>query len=131
MADAPANLDEALKDAHLPALMAALVHLTGDAELAAAASGRRSTTRCRATTPGIPEEEQAEDPRAGPRRDPAAHLAGTPLPMPRPPTADVLRRMMDFVAGAPIPERYTDFLIDELALARREHQGPAASTRRG
>ena len=31
MADVPGNLEDMLKDAHLPALLTAMVHLTGDA----------------------------------------------------------------------------------------------------
>src|SRR5262249_29337445 len=45
------------------------------------------------------------------------------LQMPAPPT-EVLRRQMDFVAGAPIPEMYVDFLVDELVLKGRSSKDP-------
>src|SRR5678816_4019597 len=113
MADAPANLEEVLKDAHLPALLDAMVHMTGDVGWLRPEWTPVYNPLSRGDT-GIPEEEQAKI------RGLAAaaireYLAGKPLAMPSPPI-DILRRQMDFVAGAPIPEQYVDFLVDELAL---------------
>ncbi len=121
MADVPADLEEVLKDAHLPALMTALVHLTGDDHWLQAKWKPTYNPLSRGDT-GIPEVEQAEI-----RKQAAAairaYLAGKPLNLPSPDLA-LLRRQMDFVAGAPIPETYTDFLLDELALAGKSSKDP-------
>ena len=121
MADIPANLEEILKDAHLPALMDAMVHMTGDTHWLRSDWTPVYNPLSRGDT-GIPEEEQAKI-----RTEAAAaireYLAGKPLAMPSPPI-DVLRKQMDFVAGAPIPEQYVDFLVDELTLAGKSTKDP-------
>ncbi len=118
----PAVLDRAFAEAHVPTLMAALVHLTGDA------SHLRSEWRP-AYQPigddgqgGVPPEVQAEmRRRAGAAL--MAHLErGEPLAPP--PGPAILHRMMEFVAGADIPERYLPFLADELGLADRDAKTP-------
>jgi 4-hydroxyacetophenone monooxygenase len=55
----------------------------------------------------------------------ARHIAGAPMP-PRPDAATV-RRMMDYIAGAPIPERYVPFLMEELGFADVDTRVPAAA----
>ena len=121
MADVPANLEEVLKDAHLPALLTALVHMTGDPEWLRAAWKPTYNPMQRGDT-GIPEVEQFEI-----RKQAAVairrYLEGAPLALPNPDLA-LLRRQMDFVAGAPIPETYSDFLLDELALAGASSKDP-------
>ena len=121
MAEVPADLEEVLKDAHLPALMTALVHMTGDPTWLREA-WKPTYNPMERTDTGIPEATQAEI-----RKQAAAairaHLGGKPLALPSPDLA-VLRRQMDFVAGAPIPEIYADFLLDELALAGTSSKDP-------
>jgi len=121
MADAVADLEEILKDAHLPALLTALVHMTGDTHWLRPEWTPVYNPLSRGDT-GIAEEEQAKI-----RKEAAAairaHLDGKPLALPNP-SIDILRRQMDFVAGAPIPEQYVDFLVDELTLKGQSSKDP-------
>src|SRR5512140_1501871 len=97
-----AELDQALEDAHLPALLMALVHMPGDA--------------------GLSEEVKADIRAKAKVAIEAYAAAGSPkMPSPDTPT---LRKMMDFIAGAPIPETYADFLIDELAISGKSSKDP-------
>ena len=111
MTDDTVTLDEALAAAHLPALATALVHLTGDASLVARSRWPAYDPFGDARTGGFSEEVQAEL-RAKTKAAMEARAAGEPLP-PQP-SETTLRQMMDFVAGAEIPERYAPFLIEEL-----------------
>jgi len=121
MADAVADLEEILKDAHLPALLTALVHMTGDTHWLRPEWTPVYNPLSRGDT-GIAEDEQAKI-----RKEAAAairaHLDGKPLALPNP-SIDILRRQMDFVAGAPIPEQYVDFLVDELTLKGQSSKDP-------
>ena len=107
------TLDDALKDAHIPSLMMALVHLTGDAghlnpemkpvyDFFGDGQGGLS-----------PEKQQWVRDRA--KAAMLAYEAGGTLPPP--PDAATIRKMMDFIAGADIPERYVPFLKEELGIA--------------
>ena len=121
MVKVPADLEEVLKDVHLPALMTAMVHMTGDPAWLREAWKPTYNPQQRSDV-GIPEVEQAKI-----RKEAAAairsYLGGQPLALPGTDHA-LLRRQMDFVAGAPIPEIYTDFLVDELALAGTSSKDP-------
>jgi 4-hydroxyacetophenone monooxygenase len=121
MAEPRVDVEEALRDAHLPALMAALVHMTGDLEWLRSDWTPVYNPLSRGDT-GIPEDEQAKIRKAAAEAI-QAYLAGKPLQMPKP-SHEVIRRQMDFVAGAPIPEQYVDFLVDELALEERSTKDP-------
>ncbi|HYD98391.1 MAG TPA: NAD(P)-binding protein, partial [Alphaproteobacteria bacterium] len=121
MSEERVDLDEVLKEAHLPALMAALVHLTGEDSWIDPAWKPTYNPLSR-TDIGLPEEVQAGI-RKKAKAAVEAHLAGKPMQLRDPPTA-LLRRMIDFVAGAPIPEGYADFLLDELALAGKSSKDP-------
>jgi 4-hydroxyacetophenone monooxygenase len=115
------DLDKVLKDAHLPALMAALVHMTGDTSWL-----RRewSPTYNPLVRDDIGLQEEVKDRiRASAKTAIEVFLAGRPLQMTEPDTA-TLRRMIDFVAGAEIPEGYADFLTDELALSGTSSKDP-------
>ncbi|RAK61068.1 NAD(P)/FAD-dependent oxidoreductase [Phenylobacterium hankyongense] len=114
MADDLVTLDEALAAAHLPALVAAMVHMTGDAGWLRPEWTPTYTPLAR-NDPGISESEQAKI-REAAKAAITAYLAGEPMKLATP-DQPLLRRMMDYVGGAPIPERYADFLIDELALS--------------
>ena len=120
MAD-DAELDRALEAAHLPALVAAMVHLTGDAGWLKPEWTPVYTPLSRGET-GLSEEIQS-DIRAKAKVAITAHLRGAPPAAPTPDTP-TLRKMMDFVAGAPIPETYADFLIDELAISGKSSKDP-------
>ncbi|MCR5875609.1 NAD(P)/FAD-dependent oxidoreductase [Phenylobacterium sp. J426] len=115
------DLDTILKDAHLPALMAALVHVTGDKAWLKSEWTPTYNPLARDDI-GIPEAEQAKV-REAAKAAILAHLEGKPIQL-RDPDPATLRRMIDFVAGAPIPESYADFLTDELALAGKSSKDP-------
>lgn len=121
MADVSVDLENVLKDAHLPALLTALVHMTGDTGWLRPEWTPVYNPVVR-TDIGIPPERQDEARKAAADAI-RAYLGGKPLKMPDPDTA-TLRRQMDFVAGAPIPEQYVDFLVDELTLAGRSTKDP-------
>ncbi|HEY0104873.1 MAG TPA: NAD(P)/FAD-dependent oxidoreductase [Rhizomicrobium sp.] len=117
MAEAPITEgDDAIKDAveqaHLPSLIAALVHVTGDESLVTGdikpvydffgdgqgglTAEQREATKARALTA------------LKALRDGAA--------MPPQPSSETVRKLMNFVSGAAIPEHYVPFLREELAL---------------
>ena len=121
MADARVDIEEALKDAHLPALMAALVQMTGDLSWLRSEWTPVYNPLSRGDT-GIPEDEQARIRKAAAEAI-AAYLDGKPMQMLRPDHATICKQM-DFVAGAPIPEQYVDFLVDELVLEERSTKDP-------
>lgn len=114
-------LDNALESAHLPALSAAMVHLTGDASWLRPEWRPTYTPLSRGET-GVPEAEQAK---AGA----AAKIAITDYltgkrPLAPTPSPELVRQMMSFVAGADIPDGYGEFLIDELALDGHSSKDP-------
>jgi 4-hydroxyacetophenone monooxygenase len=106
------DLDEAMAEAHLPALLAAMVQLTGDPGWLKPEWAPGYTPPTRNDT-RIPQAEQARI-RAAAKAAIKAHQ-GAPAKLPTP-DGPLVRRMMDFVAGCPIPEGYADFVLDELAL---------------
>ncbi len=101
MTDHTAELEAALADAHLPSLAAATVHLTGDASFIARTNWPVYDFFGDSKLGGYSPEAQAQDPRARRARRCKAHLAGAPLPAS--PSAETVRRMMDFVAGGRHP----------------------------
>jgi 4-hydroxyacetophenone monooxygenase len=124
VSDKSAEIDRALKDAHIPSLMMALVHLTGDASH---------------LTPDMkPVYDFFGDGQGGlnPEKQQwvrdatkAALLALDPgKKLPPPPDAATMRRMMDFIAGADIPERYVPFLTEELGIAVEDTRLPKWDT---
>lgn len=115
------TLDEALAVAHLPALVASLVHLTGDESLVERDRWPLYDPFGDARAGGYSEALQAEI-RAKAKAAITAHLAGAP--MPPAPSLAVVRKLMDFVAGAEIPERYAPFLMEELGLAEGDPKRP-------
>jgi 4-hydroxyacetophenone monooxygenase len=116
-----APLDEALESAHLPALAAAMVHLTGDLSWLRPEWRPTYTPLSRGDT-GLSDEEQAKI-RAAAKAAITEHLTGK-RPMAPPPSPQVVRQMMNFVAGEDIPEGYGDFLTDELAIEGRSSKDP-------
>jgi 4-hydroxyacetophenone monooxygenase len=116
-----AMLDEALAVAHLPALCAALVHITGDTSWLRPEWKPAYMPLSRGET-GLGPEKDAEI-RAATRAALTEFLAGD-RKLPPPPSAELVRQMMDFVAGAEIPAGYADFAMDELAIAGRSSKDP-------
>lgn len=122
MAETIADIEKALSEAHLPALLTAMVHLTGDADAWLRPEWTPVYNPMERSDIGLSEAVQAQARRAAAEAI-AAHLAGKPLATPNPDVA-TLRRQMDFVSGAPIPEQYVDFLMDELALKGESTKDP-------
>ena len=115
------ELEAALADAHLPSLAAATVHLTGDASFITRANWPVYDFFGDSKLGGYSPETQAKI-REAARAALQAHLAGAPLPAS--PSAETVRRMMDFVAGADIPEHYASVPDGR---ARHVRRGPEAS----
>jgi 4-hydroxyacetophenone monooxygenase len=113
MTASPANLDEALEAAHLPALLMALVHLTGDAGLLTPERRAVYDPMAEPNLGGYSQATQA-DIRARAKTAIEAYLDGAAAPPE--PSRETIRKMMDFVAGADIPEHYVEFLSEELGM---------------
>ncbi len=102
----------ALEEAHLPSLIAAMVHLTGDA------SALDGDIKPVYDFFGDGQGGLSDAQRARVKKDALAAIAkyrdsgksAAPL------SEATIRRMMNFVAGAEIPDRYVPFLMEELAL---------------
>ena len=102
----------ALSDAHLPSLIAALVHITGDESLVRGeikptydffGDGQGGLTE--------PQKERVVDAAV----QALARLREEAM-LPPTPSRVTIRHVMNFVAGGDIPERYVPFLLEELAL---------------
>jgi 4-hydroxyacetophenone monooxygenase len=106
-------IDDALASAHLPALAAALAHLTGD-ETWLRPEWRPHYVPMDRTNIGVSVEEQARL-KAAARQTIKAFLGGSLKPAGTPPPA-LIQRMMSFVAGVDIGEHYIPYLTDELAV---------------
>lgn len=114
-------LDQALETAHLPALSAALVHLTGDPSWLRPEWRPAYTPLSRGET-GVPEAEQAKMRKLA-KAAITDYLTGK-TPMASTPSPEMVRQMMSFVAGADIPDGYGEFLTDELALDGHSSKDP-------
>ncbi|HEY9236114.1 MAG TPA: NAD(P)/FAD-dependent oxidoreductase [Phenylobacterium sp.] len=121
MAEDLGPLGWALETAHLPALAAAMVHLTGDPTWLRPEWRPTYTPLSRGET-GLPLEEQAKM-RAAAKVAITDYLAGK-RPMAQTPGPELVRQMMSFVAGAEIPDGYGEFLADELALDGHSSKEP-------
>jgi 4-hydroxyacetophenone monooxygenase len=118
------TIDDALDAAHLPALMTALVHLTGNADHLKPEWRPNYTFMARADI-GVSADEQVEM-RAFARGVIKDYLAGGEVVADLPPPT--IRRMMDYVTGVDIPENYGDYLADELALTGQSSKDPQWET---
>ncbi len=124
MTSASSMIDRALAEAHLPALLMALIHMTGDTgwlspEWRASYTPMADATNTRAGgyTPAM-----AAELRARAKAAIEAHMEGAALaPIPSP---DVIARMMNSVAGADIPQRYIPFLMEQLGLSGEDTSLP-------
>jgi 4-hydroxyacetophenone monooxygenase len=117
-ADAPVTEDDAfiarvLGHANIPALMASLVHLTGDASLL------DGPIRLQPANMGVldgglsPEQEAEVRARA---LDALRAYRDRGCTLPPPPSSDTVKRMMSFVTGEEIPDEYVPMMAEELAL---------------
>ncbi len=106
-------LDQALAEAHLPALLMSVVHLTGDASVLDQFPRPVYDFFGDSRTGGWPAELQQKA-RDIARAALEKHKTGDVLP-PRP-SDDTLMKMMNFIAGADIPAHYVPFLLEELSI---------------
>src|ERR1700687_836464 len=111
------DIAAALNDAHLPSLIAALVHVTGDDSMIK--SGQKPVYDFFGDGQGGYSEEQRADLRKEALaalkayRDRGSTLASDPA-------SETVRAVVDFVAGAYIGEQYVPFFQEELALGTQD-----------
>jgi len=122
--DKSTEIEWALADAHIPSLMMALVHLTGDASHLTPEMKPVYDFFGDGQGGFSPEKQQWVRDKA--RDAMLAYLGGKPLPPP--PDQATIRKMMDFIAGADIPERYVPFLKEELGIAVEDTRAPKWDT---
>src|ERR1051326_6533820 len=118
------QIEAALAEAHIPSLMAALVHLTGDAGLLT--EENKPVYDFFGDGQGNIKPEVQEQVRAAAKVAYLDYARGRKLPSP--PPHETIRKMMDFVAGAQIPERYVTFLKEELGIAVEDTRVPRWDT---
>jgi 4-hydroxyacetophenone monooxygenase len=117
----PQLLDSVTDQVHFHALLMSLVHLTGDPSLLTEPRRARITDFV-ATDAGLaPEENTAV--RSLAKTVLRDYFAGR-LPAAKPLAADTIQRMMDFVTGTTIPDRYIPFLEEELGVASVDPRHP-------
>ena len=106
-------LAAALQEAHVPSLINALVHLTGDATLI------RGDVRPTSQLFGDPQGGIGAEQQAAVRQQALEALcayrdAGRPALAP--PSPALVKEMVDFIVGTELEERYGDFLMSELKI---------------
>ena len=117
-----ATIAEALLDANIPALMAALVHISGDPSII------RGDVR--------PDNAFFGDPQGGITEEQQATIRARALEilkdyrdrgctLPADPGTDIVREIMDFLAGAELPADYEAFLMSELGMSGEDPYWPA------
>jgi len=116
-------IDRALAEAHLPALLMSVIHMTGDTGLLSPAwrasykpMDEPKNLRSGGYAPGM-----AAALRARAKAAIETHLAGAALPPI--PSPDMIATMMNFVAGADIPQSYIPFLMEQLGLSGSDSSG--------
>ena len=124
LSDKSTEIEWALKDAHIPSLMMALVHLTGDASFLT--SEMKPVYDFFGDGQGGLSPEKQQWVRDAAKKALLDLDAGKKLPPP--PDAVTIRKMMDFIAGAEIPERYVPFLKEELGIAVEDTRQPKWDT---
>jgi 4-hydroxyacetophenone monooxygenase len=119
---ADAEIDAALADAHLPTLMMSLVHLTGDAGILSDDMKPAYDFFADGKLGGLKPEQQ-ERVRKAAKVAIRKYLAGDHA-LPPPPSAKTVRRMMDFIVGGEVPERYMGMMMEELAVDGVDQKRP-------
>src|SRR5947208_8165705 len=104
--------------------MMALVHLTGDASQLK--EDRKPVYDFFGDGQGNIAPDVQEEIREAVKRAYVEYARGKPLPSP--PSHETIRKMMDFIAGVQIPERYVPFLKEELGIAVEDTRLPRWDT---
>jgi 4-hydroxyacetophenone monooxygenase len=114
--DDDATIAAALEHAHIPSLIMALVHLTGDMDLLRGDVRPSSDLAVFLSDPqgGVSPADQARI-RMQALEALKAYRDGGNQPPPRP-SMDTVREMTNFLVGQSLPGDYVDFLVSELAL---------------
>ena len=115
-------LDLGLQQAHLPALLMALVHVSGDASILDEFPRPVYDFFAEGRLGGYSESQQAQI-RARAKEIIEAYLVGSQK-LPPPPSGATVRKMMNFIAGADIPEHYVPFMEEELGLTGEDVKHP-------
>ena len=116
------TLELGLNQAHLPALLMALVHITGDENILTEFPQPVYDFFAEGRLGGYNEEQQAKI-RARAKDAIETYLVNGEK-LPPPPSPATVRKMMDFIAGADIPEHYVPFMEEELGLAGEDTRHP-------
>ena len=113
----------ALEEVHIPSLMVALVHLSGDAKLL------RGDIKPQMSFLGDPQggitPEQQEEVRAL-ALDALRSYRDSGCQLPPPPTAETVREMLDFIVAQEVSDDYVEFLMTELSLQGEDPYGQPA-----
>ena len=115
------QIAKAIADAHLPSLIAAAAHISGDLSLLR--SGATPVYDFFGDGQGGFTPEKAAEFRAKILEVLNAYRDGGCKPAPAP-DEKTLREMMTFVAGAEMPDRYVPFLEEEMEFAGRDERAP-------
>ncbi|HWA30282.1 MAG TPA: NAD(P)/FAD-dependent oxidoreductase, partial [Rhizomicrobium sp.] len=115
-------LELGLKQAHLPALLMALVHVTGDASILDEFPRPLYDFFAEGRLGGYNEEMQAKV-RARAKEAIEAYLVNGQK-LPSAPSNDTLHRMMNFIAGVDIPPHYIPFMEEELGVTGEDTKHP-------
>ena len=126
-----ATLREALTEANPPALLAALVHLTGDPDLLRA-DLRPAAGHLREPEAGFTPEQLAELRTLA--FEVLSSYRGEGRELPPPPDEDTITRTMNFCTGESIPSEYVPMMLSEMKLLGTDayavewHQRPSPET---
>lgn len=115
-------LELGLMQAHLPALLMALVHVTGDASLLDEFPRPVYDFFAEGRLGGYNEETQSRL-RARAKAAIEAYLVNGQT-LPPAPSPATLHKMMNFVAGVDIPEHYLPFMEEELGISGEDAKHP-------
>ncbi len=115
-------LELGLKQAHLPALLMAVAHLEGNASVLDDFPRPLYDFFAEGRLGGYSDEVQAQIRVRAKAAIEAYLVKGETLPPP--PPAATVRRMMNFIAGADIPEHYVPFMNEELGLTGEDVKHP-------
>jgi 4-hydroxyacetophenone monooxygenase len=116
-------LYRALRDAHIPSLMAALVHVTGDAQIVRGEI--RPKNDFMADAQGGLTPAQQDQVRALAFRE-LKKFRDSGQRLPAPPSESVIGEMVNFMIGQPVSPGYAQFLISELAIHDEDPYGAPA-----
>ncbi|MFQ5699537.1 MAG: flavin-containing monooxygenase [Myxococcota bacterium] len=115
------QIQAALEEAHIPSLMNALVHMTGDLDLLRGEIRPNAAAFMADPQGGISPDQQARVRALALEVLRDSHNGSRPLPPP--PSRDQVQEMIAFMLGRELPEGYVDFLMSELSLQGEDPYG--------